>query len=67
MGDKMVVLNQNYCCCFWRKYVKEQKEHRDEISRVSGSTLEKVREETIALRQVDLLTTCTSCNYRPFS
>ncbi|XP_020619808.1 nucleoporin p58/p45-like [Orbicella faveolata] len=34
-----------------KKYVKEQKEHRDEISRVSGSTLEKVREETIALRQ----------------
>ena len=28
---------------------------------MSGSTLEKVREETIALRQVDLLT--TSCDY----
>lgn len=37
---------------FWRKYVKEQKEHRDEISRVSGSALDKVREETVALRQV---------------
>ena len=32
--------------------MKEQKEHRDEISRVSGSTLEKVREETMSLRQV---------------
>ncbi|KAJ7389681.1 Nucleoporin p58/p45 [Desmophyllum pertusum] len=34
-----------------KKYVKEQKEHRDEISRVSGSALDKVREETVALRQ----------------
>ncbi|XP_068701789.1 nucleoporin p58/p45-like [Montipora foliosa] len=34
-----------------KKYVKEQKEHKDEISRVSGSALDKVREETIALRQ----------------
>lgn len=37
---------------FYRKYVKEQKEHKDEISRVSGSALDKVREETVALRQV---------------
>ena len=35
-----------------RKYVKEQKDHKDEISRASGSTLDKVREETLALRQV---------------
>ncbi|XP_058955100.2 nucleoporin p58/p45 [Pocillopora verrucosa] len=34
-----------------KKYVKEQKEHKDEISRASGSLLDKVREETIALRQ----------------
>lgn len=38
------------CFCH-RKYVKEQKEHKDEISRASGSLLDKVREETIALRQ----------------
>ena len=35
-----------------RKYVKEQKDHKDEISRASGSALDKVREETLALRQV---------------
>ena len=35
-----------------RKYVKEQKDHKDEISRTSGSALDKVREETLALRQV---------------
>lgn len=34
-----------------KKYVKEQKEYKDEISRASGSLLDKVREETIALRQ----------------
>lgn len=38
-------------CFYHRKYVKEQKEHKDEISRASGSLLDKVREETIALRQ----------------
>ena len=37
---------------FLRKYVKEQKDHKDEISRASGSTLDKVREETLGLRQV---------------
>ena len=37
----------------YRKYVKEQKEHKDELSRVSGSALDKVREETVALRQVE--------------
>ncbi|XP_073253131.1 uncharacterized protein [Porites lutea] len=34
-----------------KKYVKEQKDHKDEISRASGSALDKVREETLALRQ----------------
>ncbi|XP_032230293.1 nucleoporin p58/p45 isoform X2 [Nematostella vectensis] len=35
-----------------KKYVKEQKEHRDEISRYSASTMHKVREDTIAQRQL---------------
>lgn len=45
----MCNVRMNY---FQRKYVKEQKAHRDEISRMSVSALEKVREETASFRQV---------------
>ncbi|KAK3728853.1 hypothetical protein QZH41_020230, partial [Actinostola sp. cb2023] len=34
-----------------KNYVKQQKDHRDEISRFSISNIQKVQEETLALRQ----------------